>query len=212
MKFLETHTTVKVFDHLRSSDLKNFVRQRTSWLVWTDEMLDYFLAKVGNDLYHVEHECEKLLFYCQSQSVSALTTKIIDYISFGVVESNSFAFFDLLFVDRQKCLQMVQDAQNEGINRNMFAWTLYWGLKIWLFILDLDAQGIQDAKVLASMLKAHPFVVGKAVKQIQTLRRNKSSIVSLYTWLVELDEAIKMGKVPDFYFWLELKKMIIALF
>ncbi|HCB51192.1 TPA: hypothetical protein DEP21_01225 [Patescibacteria group bacterium] len=64
-------------------------------------------------------------------------------------------------------------------------------MKIWIFMLDLDQQGISDSKLLASMLKAHPFVISKALKNITNLRNKKLAILSFYKQLVDLDVSIK---------------------
>lgn len=211
-KYLETNATVKLFEPLKPIGLKNFVREHTSWLTWTEDVLEYFLAKVGSDLYHILHECEKLVLFCQLHGEKTVTFSTIDRINFGFVESNSFAFFDLLFTDKKKCLEVIQAAQDEWVHWNLFAGTLYWWLKLWIFVLDLDQQGISDSKIVASTLKAHPFVISKMMKYLPTIRRNSSSIKAFYKWLIDLDAWIKSWKLPDFYFWLEVKKMIIKLF
>ena len=82
-------------------------------MIWTEDVLEYFLAKVGSDLYHILHECEKLVLFCQLHGEKTVTFSTIDRINFGFVESNSFAFFDLLFTDKKKCLDVIQAAQDE---------------------------------------------------------------------------------------------------
>lgn len=102
--------------------------------------LTYFVEKVGSDLYHVQLECEKLLIYANLHHITQIDSQHIDLLCFGVLDTNSFAFFDLLLTDKDKALHVLQSAQEQGIQWTMFAGSLYRGLKLWIFVLDMDAQ------------------------------------------------------------------------
>ena len=71
------------------------------------------------------YECEKLVIWCKIKNISTIDHEIIDYICFGMVESNAFAFFDNLFTDRSKTLLLIDKIRDGGIVRNLFAGTLY---------------------------------------------------------------------------------------
>ena len=85
---------------------------------------------------------------------------------------------------------------------------VYWGLKMYVYLIDLYQQGIRDNKTLAQMTKYHPFAIGKAMKHIDRLLRYREEVFTLFRGLVDLDYAIKSGKLPGAVFWLELKKLI----
>jgi DNA polymerase III delta subunit len=111
-KFLEKEATVKAFEPLSFGELKNFVREHTS-LVLDNDVLEYFLAKVGTDLYHVLHECEKLHVWCTIHNIQIVTKEVVDTVNFGLVESNGFDFFDTYFVNQKKCLSVIGKVQDE---------------------------------------------------------------------------------------------------
>lgn len=216
-KFLEKNATLKLFEQPKNvweikSYVKPYIQQWTPWLTWSDATLTYFVEKVWSDLYHIQSECDKLAIYARLHNLTSLDPKHIDLLAFGVLDTNSFAFFDLLLVDKVKALRIIEDSQEQWIHRTMFAGSLYWGLKLWIFVLDMDTQWISDAKVITSTIKYSPFAVSKAVKLLPSLRTYSSSISAFYRILVELDEGIKTWKTSEVLFWLSLKKFILESF
>jgi DNA polymerase III delta subunit len=59
-KFLEKNATIKTFDKLSGIELKNFVKNELKELTIDHDTIDFFLEKVGNDLYNIINECDKL--------------------------------------------------------------------------------------------------------------------------------------------------------
>ncbi len=210
-KELDSYSWIKEFAFLKSSEIKQLIRQKNSWLHWSDLILDLFLTKTGNSLFHIYNELDKLVLWSTISWSSQISEKEIDLLVFGLSEANNFLFFDLVFSDRKKALSLISDLQQEGANRNAFLWTLYWWLKIWLFVLDSFEQWTKDSKTIASSFKLHPFVVSKTIKYIDILSCNKSWIFAFYRWLLELEYDIKTGKKSDFNFWLDVKKMVYVL-
>ncbi|MFZ2151186.1 MAG: hypothetical protein WAZ12_02360 [Candidatus Absconditicoccaceae bacterium] len=202
-------TNKKQFDKLKGIQLKTFIRQQLGKIQIHELDIEYLLIKIGDDLYRIVYECEKLITRCQIKNIPTIDHEIIDHICFGMVESNTFAFFDNLFTDQSKTLSLLDKIRDDGVNRNQFAGTLYRGLRVYLFILDLYDQGITDSKQIISITKLHPFVVSKNLKNITQLQKNQLQIKKFYTKLIELDASIKSGKFPDTYFRLGIKKIIL---
>jgi len=59
-KFLSTHVQVKEFRALSPVVLKVFVKEQLKGTVLDDAVIDYFLMKVGKDLYRIMSELDKL--------------------------------------------------------------------------------------------------------------------------------------------------------
>jgi len=216
-KYLEKTATVKSFEQPKNAwemkwYVKPYIQQWTPWLTWTDLALTYFVEKVGSDLYHIQLECDKLLTYANIHHITQIEPKHIDLLCFGILDTNSFAFFDLLLTDKDKALHVLQDAQEQWIHWTMFSWSLYWWLKLWIFVLDMDAQWITDSKAMASQLKLSPFAIWKAIKLLPKLRTYSPIISAFYRQIVELDEGIKTWKVSEVLFWISLKKFILNSF
>jgi hypothetical protein len=67
-------------------------------------------------------------------------------------------------------------------------------------MIDLHEQGITDAKTIAAMLKQNPYGITKNLKNIKKMQDKKTYITKFYGNLIDLDNKIKLGKVPDSYF------------
>jgi DNA polymerase III delta subunit len=146
----------------------------------SESVLDFFIQKTGSSLFHIQNELDKLVLFAEKENISEVLEKHINLITFGMTEANSFTFFDILLSDKKKAMDLIVSIKEEGQNRNAFAGTLYWGLKIWIFILDCFEQNIKDSKIITSILKVHPFVVSKSLKNIDLISRNKNGIISFY--------------------------------
>lgn len=210
-KFLDKNATVKLFEKLSGNELKDFVRNEMKWLPADQNVIEYFIAKVGDNLYNIINECEKLRirYSLNKDNVPRLTDSIIDLVNFWKTDSNAFVFFDNFFDHQEKNLKIIDKIQEEGVNRNQFIGALYRWLKAYIYILDLHAQGITESKAIASMAKMNPYVVSKNLKNIKKMQEKKSYIKKFYGDLIVLDNKIKTGKVPDSYFRLWIKKMIM---
>jgi len=201
---------IKIFNKLKWIQLKSFIRQQL-WKIQIHELdIEYMLIKIWDDLYRIVYECEKLITRCQIKNIPIIDHEIIDHICFGMVESNTFAFFDNLFTDKSKTLLLLDQIRDDGVNRNQFAGTLYRWLRIYIFLLDLYNQWITDSKQIISITKLHPFVVSKNLKNINQIQENQLQIKNFYTKLIELDASIKSWKFPDTYFRLWIKKIILS--
>ena len=110
---------------MKPSELKQIIRQKAPELQRFDAVLDLFLTKTGSSLFHIQNELDKLVLFAQTTQKPQITEKEIELLTFGMTEANNFAFFDLLFVDKQKALELVSRSQEEGENWNAFVGTLY---------------------------------------------------------------------------------------
>ena len=198
-----------MFDKLSPIELKNFVKNDLKWLNIDYDTIEYFLVKVGDNLYNIISECNKLKTRSALRRTDKIATETIDLVVFGLTETNSFAFFDSFFDHQDKNLKIIDKIEEEGTNRNMFMGTLYRGLRLYLYILDLNEQGITDSKTIASMAKQNPYAISKHLKNIKKMQDKKWYITKFYSSLIVLDNDIKSGKLPDSYFRLWIKKMIM---
>jgi len=210
-KFLEKNANIKEFNQLKLHDLEWFVLNEFQDFMITSETIQYFLTKVWSDLYRVWSECDKLKTWATIKEQKNIDESMIDYIVFGQVETDSFSLLKTLFVDKVKAISLVQKIQQWWADWNQFAGMLYWAMKFYLFMLDLDDSGVKDSKDIAIALKMNPWQVKNEYAKISLLQSNKKNIYYFYTTLLELDASIKLWKVPDTYFWLGIKKIIATI-
>lgn len=207
-KFLGKNATIKEFKKLSPIGLKNFAKKELEWVDIDINTIEYFLIKVGDNLYRIINEWNKLKTRYTTNN-KRITNEIVDLLVFGQTETNWFIFFDNFFDDRKQNLNTLRKFEEEWTNRNQFMWTLCRWLKLYLYMLDMNKQWITDSKTIASIIKIHPFAINKNLKNIQKIKENEEQIRKFYQQLIVLDNDIKTGKVPDTYFRLWVKKMMI---
>jgi DNA polymerase III delta subunit len=111
-KFLEKNATVKEFSQLKNNDLEEFVKRELSDCSIDHPTIQYFLTKVGSDLYRVWFECDKLKTWTKIQQHKKIDEAMIDMIVFGQVETNSFTLLKTLFTDTKKAIQILENIQH----------------------------------------------------------------------------------------------------
>ena len=116
-----------------------------------------------------------------------------------------------MWSDPRLAVKSLEKMQEDGKSWNEVSGLLTWGLKIYLTILDLYGQGIVSAKEIIAQTKLHPFVVNKNLKYIAQLQKNQGFLVSFFQLLIDLEYAIKTGKMTEQYFWLRTKQEILKI-
>lgn len=207
-KFLEKNASVKEFIQLKNNDLESFVQRELSDCIIDHAMIQYFLTKVGSDLYRIWFECDKLKTWTKVKQEKKIDEAMIDMIVYGQVETNSFLLLKTLFIDKRKAIQVLEKIQEGGADWNQFAGMLYRAMKFYIFMIDLDHNGVSNSKDIAAFLKMNPWQVKNEYANISVLKANKKNIDRFYTWLIQLDAGIKSWKYPDTYFWLGIKRLI----
>lgn len=209
-KFLEKNANVKSFDQLKDSELVWFVSKELQEFTISREAIRYFVDKVGVDLYRLRFECDKLKTRAIIKQQSVIDETMIDTVVFGKVETDSFSLLKALFTDKEKAVRIVEKIQAWWAERNQFSGMLYWAMKFYLFMIDLDESGVKDSKTMAWLLKMSPWQVKNEYANIALLKAQKHTIERLYSGLLRLDVGIKSWRTPDTYFWLGIKKLICA--
>ena len=127
------------------------------------------------------------------------------------LQLKAFEIFDHLWSDPRLAVRSLEKMQEDGKSWNEVSGLLTWWLKIYLTILDLYGQGIVSAKEIIAQTKLHPFVVNKNLKYITQLQKNQGFLVSFFQLLIDLEYAIKTGKMAEQYFWLRTKQEILKI-
>lgn len=207
-KFLQWKAQIKEFKPLSGVQIKLFVKEHLWTLKMSNEVLDYFLMKVGKNLYRLVWEIEKLQLRSGVHKQDTIDQSIIDLVNYGQVEVNSFLFFDYLLPEKEKAIRILDTIHAWWGDVYLTLGMVYRWLKLYIYLIDLYKQGIHDNKTLAQMVKYHPFAVSKAMKHIDKLLQLAPDIKKMFRSLVELDYAMKTWKLPPTAFWLALKKIV----
>lgn len=208
-KYFSEHTEVKTFAPLSEKELTKYIWEYLTmkWGLHID--ISYFLAKTGENLMHIIHECDKLIRYAQYNKLTQLSNEQLDLLVVCQTEVEAFGLLDTLFTDTKRTLQTLTEMEDQNEDSFKTLWLLYRWLKLVLGLIALYQRGMKDSKELASQLKTHPFPVLKQLKHIVYLQEIAPVIRILYNKLLTLDYNLKTGILPQELFWTALKSRIV---
>jgi DNA polymerase III delta subunit len=209
-KFFSKNAQVKTYEPLKDKQLIWFIQHKLWNLIGTTEA-EMIVSLVWWHLFNIANECEKLKMYADYHWLQKITNSHIHDIVFHQWEIDSFQILDNLFSNKEKALQLIEQAQQQHQDTFQFLWMLYRGLKLVIQMIDLHEQWVRSSKEIASIVKLHPFAVAKQYKHIDRLVENKEWIHNLLHHLVELDRSIKSWTYPPEWFWLDIKSAVYAL-
>ena len=149
-------------------------------------------ALVGNDLWQMTTEIEKLINYCQNNPITATD---IDSLVKAKFDDNIFNLVDALGNNNKKlALKMMSDQFNLESDEMYLLAMLIRQFRILLQTKDLSENNPHLSKEkVAQNLKIHPFVAQKALWQIKNFSLDK--LKQIYGKLLEIDYKLKTSTI-----------------
>ncbi len=145
-------------------------------------------AMVGNDLWQLTSEIEKLVNYCQDKQI---TTTEIEKLVKAKYDDDIFKLVDSLGnKNKKQAIKLISDQINSGADEIYLLSMLIRQFRILLLIKDLQNNNQALTKdQIAQELKIHPFVAQKAL--YQTKNFNLQQLKNIYQLLLNIDLQIK---------------------
>lgn len=159
----------------------------------TRNTMDIFLSMAGDDMENIKMELDKLISYTGEREVvteedlkavcsvrvSSRVFEMVSYIVNGKTRQAMDLYEDLLTLKEppMRILFLIARQFNQILQ-----------------VKELMEQG-KGKNEIASSLKLQPFVVGKAIPQARAFSR--SQLLSYVTLCVDMEEAVKTGKLQD---------------
>ncbi|PIS04833.1 MAG: DNA polymerase III subunit delta [Candidatus Buchananbacteria bacterium CG10_big_fil_rev_8_21_14_0_10_42_9] len=148
--------------------------------------LDLLLDWVGNDLWRLVNEMEKLKAYAAGKKI---TKTEIELLSIGSFDDNVFNMTDAIGKRQHAlALQLLEDQFHLGINHLSLLATITWQFKNLLAVKSLAGENLNE-KAIAKTTKLHPFVVKKSLQQVSNFSLEELKLI--YNRLLETDQALK---------------------
>lgn len=196
---------VREFDYLSGVKLKSWLmsefKNRKSNI--DSEALDYLIANLGNDSFHLMNELEKLCNYKMGETIKL---KDVELMTKAKVDLNIFNLIDSIAnKDKQKAFGLMYAQLASGANPGYLLSMIVYQFRNILSIKDL-ADNKSEASKIASKLKMHPFVVQKSIKQARLF--DWPSLKMIYNHLMLMDINFKKGRTN---LGLDLDKFILSL-
>jgi DNA polymerase-3 subunit delta len=147
-------------------------------------------AFVGNDLWRMNNEIDKLLSYKAGKEITA---DDIDLLVGAKIDNNIFQTLDALAnKDRKTALKLLHQHLSEGENEIYLLTMFIYQIRNLLKLKDLMESGTPPYS-LAAKSGLHPFVVKKSVQVLKNFSLDQ--LKKIYHYLAEFDLELKTGRI-----------------
>lgn len=160
----------------------------------TPAAIAYLADLVGNDLWTLNQELEKLAAYASGRSIEE--GDVAELVS-QVREANIFAAVDKMIEGRAgEALRLLRQLRQDGREPSNIIAMVERQLRLLALARESMDQGVQERNLGGILKESRPFVVRKTVELARKLSRQ--DIARRYHRLLETDLAIKQGRLePD---------------
>lgn len=171
--------------------------------------LIYLTQKIGNNLWLIHNEINKLIAYTNGKPISE---NDINKLVVSVYDTNVFKLTDYIgSKQKQKALQTLHQLIESGDSSIQIFNMIIRQFRIFLQILELKNK---PAKEIAIKLKLHPFAAQSALNQLKHFQ--KEELHKIYQNLLQIDIRLKTGEIKisttnENMLILELEKLILNL-
>ncbi len=151
-------------------------------------VLPLLAATVGNDLWQMSNEIDKLINFCQDKII---TGQNIENLVKAKYDDDIFKLVDALGnKNKKQALKLISDQLNLGSNEMYLLSMLIRQFRILLLIKDLQKENSNITKdKIAKELQIHPFVAQKALWQVKNFTFEQ--LKAIYQMLLDIDFKIK---------------------
>ena len=197
VKFLEKEGKVQKFEPLEGQKLKNWAKnQIESCGGKIDSVaLETLINYVGNDLWWMKNETEKLVNYRDGKKIEAAD---IDLLVKPKIEPEIFktidaiAFNKNLWAGKKQALKLLHEHLEKGDHPLYLLSMINYQFRNLLIIKDLIEKNIPYYSIL-KITKMHPFVVKKTYEQASKFTFQE--LKKIYQRIFQIDLSIKTGKI-----------------
>ncbi len=156
----------------------------------TPEAAEKLAALIGNDLWRLDNEIQKLITYNKK-----ITLENVNNIVKGEFQDNIFVLMDALSEKKlEKALSTITNFLDSDDNEVYLLTMLARQVRNLLSIKDLAGRGSREAEI-ATKLKLHPYVVKNTLRQSRNFTFNQ--LLALHTDLVEIDYNLKTSNADS---------------
>lgn len=183
-KYLSKQEYIWEFNLIKGKELENWIKKYTTNnnIKIKDLAIKELAIKIGNDLFQITNELNKLSAFKAGGEISSDDIKINTTSNF---DDNIFALVDTLGnKDRKNALKLITNQLNFGTHPLMIVSMISRQFKL---ILKTKSESAS-----AGNLKIHPFVFGKI--KIQSRNFTTQNLTKIVNEILDLEKQIKSGE------------------
>ena len=204
-KYVLKNSQTEEFKYLLGGRLNNWIRKEVEVRggAMANSAVDKLASCVGSDLWQMSNEIDKLIVYKKNTEI---IDSDIDLLVKAKLDTNIFNFIDAIGAkDKGRALNLLHDQLESGENIQYLLSMLNYQFRNLLTIKDLTENGFNQNN-MSKEVKMHPYVIKKTIQQ--SSQYNLESLKIIYQKLLDLDAAIKTGRIDPV---LGLDLLVVAL-
>ncbi|MFH0906969.1 MAG: DNA polymerase III subunit delta [bacterium] len=182
------------FDFLKGNDLVNWIKKQVKKnnAEIDSEAIRKLIAYVGNDLWQMNNEINKLISY---ESGGIINGNDVDLLVNAKTDINIFGMLDALAQrDKRTALRILHEHLNQGQNEIYLFSMFVYQARVLLRLKDLTEKGLTFYD-LAKKSGLHPFVVKKSSYQLRNFTLDH--LKKIYQRLLDIEIGIKTGRIDS---------------
>lgn len=191
-KFLERDAKCQKFDPLTGQKLKNWIQKEaaTLGLKINTDVQDLLIKYIGNDLWRMHNEINKLASYRNGQAIEA---KDVEFLVKANIETDIFRTIDAIAQKNKKqALSLIRKHVEKGDSPVYLLYMISYQFRNLLIVKDFFEKQI-PFNVITKKSGLHPFVAQKTY--FQSLQFSFPEIKKIYKKIFEIDFKIKTGQI-----------------
>ena len=185
-------TMFEEFKPLEGADLNNWLKKEMAKnkAIISPEAMRKLIAYVGNDLWQLSNEVNKLISYKANQSINE---EDVDFLVKAKIDVNIFKTLDALAQRNKKtAFRLLHEHLNQGENEIYLFSMFIYQVRTLLKLKDLIEKGTSYYD-LAKNAKLHPFVIKKSSEQLRNF--SLEQLKKIYQRLLEIEIGLKKGRL-----------------
>ncbi len=190
-KYLKQQKFVQEYNILKAIQLEKWVQSRVNELEGKigNVAVKTLLAQVGDNLWQLDNEIQKLVLYCGGREVTV--KDIIEMVETKVGGDGWEFLYYLSQNNKAKALEILEEQLLLGTEALEIFGRIVWQFRILLLVKDTLEEKTFTSNEIANKLQLHPYVVQKTLPVIKNF--SLSRLKEIYSQLSEIDYKIKTG-------------------
>ena len=193
-KMLAKQAEVKEFNPLKGIELGKWVTKQVNSLGGKIDKntVDYLITTLGDDLWKLSNEIQKLASYTAGEPITIL---LVDHICIPTMEANIFKLTDGLGEkNHKKAIHHLHQMMAAGEDLRPVFYMVIRQFRLLLRVGDyLKKNPSVSSEAIASALKIHPFVAKNTLAQLRSF--DFDELKKAYAELLEIDHRLKTSRI-----------------
>jgi DNA polymerase III delta subunit len=204
-KYICTHSNNKEFKLFSPKELI----WRLWWMIWwlvSNETMTYMIDAIGQDMYHLKNETNKLIQFAWFHTIPKLTLSDVKKLIRSQEDSNVFKIVHTMISNPSDAYTEIQNKQQLWENRNKYhGWLMRW-IRVLLLVIESYLDNHTSSSEISQQTNISTRTVSTILKQYTIDQWLKIKIQYLFKTLIWLEYNIKTGITSKDQYWLMLKQ------